>query len=242
MPATPLSTTALEPAKIIETLALLALRIEERFPGSSLLRLCQDLHGIATRAQERSRAIARPFLALRLLAVLLAAGVLLGMVVAFSSVEFPEDGLGFTDLVQVLEAGINDVVLIGAATFFLFTIENRLKRRRALAAVHELRAVAHIIDMHQLTKDPERLMRRGPDTLSSPAEGLTHFELSRYLDYCSEMLALVGKVAALYVQRFDDSVALSSVNEVENLCTGLSRKVWQKIMILQALGAQESGA
>ena len=28
---------------------------------------------------------------------------------------------------------------------------------RALKAIHELRSIAHIIDMHQLTKDPERI-------------------------------------------------------------------------------------
>ncbi|NIO43804.1 MAG: hypothetical protein GTO41_28795 [Burkholderiales bacterium] len=48
------------------------------------------------------------------------------------------------------------------------------------------------------------------------------------------MLSLIGKLAALYVQRFDDPVALASVNEVESLATGLSRKIWQKIMILHS--------
>ena len=31
-----------------------------------------------------------------------------------------------------------------------------------LAAIHELRAIAHVIDMHQVAKDPEGLHRRGP--------------------------------------------------------------------------------
>jgi hypothetical protein len=39
-------------------------------------------------------------------------------------------------------------------------------------------------------------------------------------------------VAALYIQNFDDSVALQAVNEVEGLTTGLSRKIWQKLMIV----------
>ena len=61
---------------------------------------------------------------------------------------------------------------------------------------------------------------------------MTRFELGRYLDYCSELLSLVSKIAALYVQRFDDEVVLGAVNEVETLTNGLSRKIWQKIMIL----------
>jgi hypothetical protein len=62
--------------------------------------------------------------------------------------------------------------------------------------------------------------------------------LGRYLDYCSEMLSLVGKLAALYVQKFDDPVALAAVNEVEDLTTGLSRKIWQKIMIINSDSAK----
>ena len=62
---------------------------------------------------------------------------------------------------------------------------------------------------------------------------MTAFELVRYLDYCTEALSLSGKVAALYAQSYNDSVVLNAVNDFERLTTGLSRKVWQKIMILQ---------
>ncbi len=48
------------------------------------------------------------------------------------------------------------------------------------------------------------------------------------------MLSLTGKVAALYAQHFDDAAVLNSVNEVESLTTGLSRKIWQKLMILES--------
>ena len=61
-------------------------------------------------------------------------------------------------------------------------------------------------------------------------------ELGRYLDYCSELLSLTSKLAALYSERFSDSVILQAVDEVETLTTGLSRKIWQKIMILDAAG------
>ena len=116
------------------------------------------------------------------------------------------------------------LVLVGAAIFFLATLESRIKRRRALRALRELRSIAHIIDMHQLTKDPER---------TQPTEReMTAADLARYLDYCSEMLSLTGKVAALYVQNFEDGVALQAVNEIEDLTTGLSRKIWQKLTIV----------
>lgn len=46
------------------------------------------------------------------------------------------------------------------------------------------------------------------------------------------MLSLTGKVAALYVQDFEDDVALQAVNEIESLTTGLARKIWQKLSIV----------
>ena len=67
---------------------------------------------------------------------------------------------------------------------------------------------------------------------------MTRFELHRYLDYCSEMLALLGKIAAVYVQEFDDGVALASAAEIETLTTGLSSKIWQKIGILSIVEDQ----
>ena len=124
------------------------------------------------------------------------------------------------------------MLFVAAAIFFLLTAEARVKRRRALRAIHELRAIAHVIDMHQLTKDPEWVLDRGRESGVLPPRTMSRFELSRYLDYCSEALSLTGKLAALYIQEFDDPVALQAVNEVEDLTTGLSRKIWQKLMVL----------
>ena len=52
------------------------------------------------------------------------------------------------------------------------------------------------------------------------------------------MLSLTSKLAALYVEDFDDDVALRGANDVETLTTGLSRKIWQKIMILHDYDAE----
>ena len=107
--------------------------------------------------------------------------------------------------------------------------------RRMAARPEALRAIAHIVDMHQLTKDPDRMLERVPDTESSPERSLSRDQLGRYLDYCSELLSLTSKLAALYAERFNDSVVLQAVDEVEALTTGLSAKIWQKIMVLDAI-------
>ena len=41
--------------------------------------------------------------------------------------------------------------------FFLWSFPERLQRGRLLNLLHQLRSTAHVIDMHQLTKDPEQL-------------------------------------------------------------------------------------
>ena len=227
--------------KVVDTIELLQKRIVERFPDSGLGRVCLQLLEIGRQTGERSRKMASPNWRVRF-----AVGFLIFLIIATSIVapiiiSSGADSFTVGEFVQVFESALNDILLIGAAIFFLVTLETRLKRRRALAAVHELRSIAHIIDMHQLTKDPERLLSKEQFVDSAgPKLRMSRFELRRYLDYCSEMLSLTGKVAALYTQHFDDGVTLQAVNEVEELTTGLSRKVWQKIMVLHSTESEST--
>jgi hypothetical protein len=224
----------LDPSRIADTARRLERRIAERFPDSGLSRVAGELVTVCQRAWDDQDWFRRPHLGLRI-GVGLCIVLLLVVVAATLMVLLPRPaGSSVAELLQLIEAAVNDLVFIGIAIYFLATLEIRRKRRRALKAIHELRSMAHIIDMHQLTKDPERLMNPGlgPDTPSSPERVMSAFQLSRYLDYSSEMLSLLSKSAALYVQDFDDPVTLSAVNEVETLTAGLSRKIWQKIMIL----------
>src|SRR5829696_239625 len=226
---------SLNSEKIVDTIGTLCQRIDERFPDSVLGRVCRELLTIAGESQERSAWIAKPHRLLRVITLILLIILASGLAVVLAQAAWPRNGFDLIVLVQVSEAGLNITILLGAAALFLATVEVRIKRKRALKAIHELRALAHVIDMHQLTKDPDRLPARGKKTPSSPKRTLNAPELIRYLDYCSEMLSLIGKLAALYVQKFDDPVALAAVNEVEELTSGLSRKIWQKIMILNAM-------
>ena len=228
----------LDPEKIVASLVTLEKRIEERFPHSGLGRVCAELNEIARENKARAEKIARPNMLLRA-GVLLLLGALalllsrVGMLIDFSKTAADS----VYTVLQGIEASMNILVLMGASTIFLVTCEDRLKRRRALAALHELRSIAHVIDMHQLTKDPSSIVGRGHDTPSSPHRTLTPFLLTRYLDYCSEMLSLTAKVAALYAQSFPDPVVADAVNDLETIAASLSQKIWQKINIVQAMVA-----
>jgi hypothetical protein len=222
----------LDPAKTIATLEKLHKRIEERFPDSGLSEVCKEVCKVAHENRRRADWIARPRIWVRVGVSDVILISLFGLVYAISVAEISFRTFDVSEFVQISEAALNELVLIGAAVFFLVTIENRLKRARAMDALHELRDIAHAIDMHQLTKDPSVLLGKAILTPSSPEREMNTYRLSRYLDYCSEMLSLTGKIAALYASSFRDPVVLSAVNELEVLTTSLSRKIWQKITLL----------
>jgi hypothetical protein len=230
----------IDPQRITETAQLLGLRIAERFPDSGLSKVSAELSAIAREAESRFDRLRRPHWPIR---IAVGVAVLLLLAIAGSAaltirVQFATTEL--SDLVQGLEAAINDVIFLGIAVFFLVTTEARLKRRIALAGLNELRSIAHIIDMHQLTKDPAHLVEAREPTASSPARTMTRQELARYLDYCSELLAITSKLAALHLQFFSESVVLDAVNGIQALTVGLSGKIWQKIMILDLIAAPQA--
>ena len=225
----------LDPARIIETIQALGDRIEERFPGRGLVGVAREQLAIAQATVAHVRWVQTPIRWVRAAVAAVIVLLLLLLVGIAARVNVNAQGVGFIELLQATEAAINELILLGAAILFLITVEGRIKRRKALGALRELRALAHIVDMHQLTKDPDRFVE-GPRsyTPSSPQPTLTRYELSRYLDYCSEMLALNSKLAALYAQHLDDPVVLAAVDEVETLTTGLCAKIWQKLVILNS--------
>lgn len=230
---TPRSYRALDPTKIVETLERLELRISSRFPKSGLSRVCDGLIDIAKQTSQRIDYVSRPNWTLRLLLILMTGAALLILVYLASLVAVMKGTDQWSDTVQGLDALFNLLVLLGGGAFFVSTLETRWKRARALTALHELRSIVHVIDMHQLTKDPSAM--GAVRTPTSPARNLTPVELVRYLDYCSEMLSLTAKCSALYAERLSDAVVVDTVGDLERLTSDLSNKIWQKITIIETL-------
>lgn len=233
----------LDEQRILATVERLHERIQERFPAASLAGVAGELQRVASDHARRSNAIHRPDWLLRALSGLLILAGIAALFLVFASVRHYDFGdPQLFELLQGLEAGLSMLFFLAAGVLLIAGLELRRKRSRCLMALHQLRALAHVVDMHQLTKDPELALRPGLRTRSSPDRTLTPFELARYLDYCSEMLSLMGKLAALYAQSFPDPQAVAAVDAIEDLTTGLSRKVWQKIMILANHPAAELAA
>lgn len=224
----------LDGAAVRRSAAILQHRIATRFPDRSLWEVCGEVVGLVDEITAGSGISRRRVRLARLLSRLavLAVVLFLGGAVALAAAEVfaAPRAMGPLDLLPLLETLINDLVFGGIAVFFLLRVPERMERARVLRVLHRLRSLAHVIDMHQLTKVPERLER------GSREDGgldLDRTELTRYLDFCTEMLSLVGKSAALYAEDTTDGDVLDAVGGIETLTSDMARKVWQKIGIIQ---------
>ncbi|SFV25709.1 hypothetical protein [Hyphomicrobium facile] len=230
---------ALDADKIVDTLETLGHRIADRFPNSGLSSVCADLISVARQTSERIVYVSRPNWTLRSLLIVLVVSTLTVLAYLAAQATTLKGTDEWSEVLQGIDALFNLTVLLGGGAFFISTLETRWKRSRALAALHELRSIVHVVDMHQLTKDPSS-DRAATVSTSGPQRELSHFELMRYLDYCSEMLSLTAKCAALYAERLSDAVVVDTVGDIERLTSELSSKIWQKITIVQSLEGRET--
>src|SRR5262245_24478414 len=175
---------------LIETADRLASRIVGRFPEASLGKVAASISDVAREAVARAEKIQRPIWWLRVGLIVLGI-VILAAAAAVVREQRQGDDPPLQRLLAFMRQTQGAAVYLSAAVVFLITLETRWKRARAVRAIHELRALAHIIDMHQLSKDPD----------CSPHAGNTPYNregMLQYLHYCTEMLAILSKIGQLY--------------------------------------------
>ena len=224
---------SLDPEKILATASTLETRVASRFPDAGLLGVAREIVALTSDTTRAAKALEAPIWWLRILigALILGGAALFAFVgTVFSLNTLTQDAVRS---VQNIEAAVNTTVLAALGVTALVRLEARIKRMRVTKNLHGLRSVIHVIDMHQLTKDPAALSSSYQSTAASPSRTFTAPELARYLDYCSEMLSVTGKLAALYAQAVNDEGVAEAVNDIENLGSNLSRKIWQKIMLIE---------
>jgi hypothetical protein len=231
---------ALNPALILATAEMLQQRVAERFPDSGLRKVATELVSLARDMAKSAKALETPIWWLRILIGIVIVGG--GSVFLFvgTLLSFDRISTGAFDFVQGIEASLNTLLLAGLGFLALVRAEERIKRKRVFKELHGLRSLIHVIDMHQLTKDPAALSTNFTPTKNSPQRITNSADLARYLDYCSEMLSITGKLAALFAQSVNDDVVVDAVNSVEELGSNLSRKIWQKITMIETSGRLKS--
>ncbi len=219
---------------IQNTLKDIEQRIKKNFPDSGLGKVSEELFEVGKSIIRLVKKLQQPIWTLRILTIVGILGLIsIAVWVFYMALTISPTGQdGLMETLQGIESVTNELIFLTIGIIFLATLESRLKRRAALDSLHRLRSFAHVVDMHQLTKDPNDILEPKEDNdprFQAPEQ------LVRYLDFCTDLLSINSKLAALHVQYFQDSQVLNSVNEVEMLSHELSRKIWQKIMILDLM-------
>ncbi|AZO65047.1 MULTISPECIES: hypothetical protein [unclassified Mesorhizobium] len=221
---------------IIETAEQLEKRVADRFPDAGLRGVAIELVSLSRDLAKAAKALEAPIWWLRgVIIAAIAAGALMflfvGTILPLGRVSANHDAI---QSVQGIESSINVIILTALGFLALIRTEERIKRKQVFRKLHGLRSLIHVIDMHQLTKDPAVLSADFKPASHSPARITDRADLARYLDYCSEMLSITGKIAALFAQSVNDNVVVDGVNDIETLASNLSRKIWQKITLINA--------
>lgn len=209
----------LRPERVTKTADQLTQWIGTEFGSAHLCQVAYEVQTFTQEAVARARSIRRPIWLLRIGVWLLLALAVTG--IAYHFLTQPTQTLKFLDETKGAAAYMTGAVIL------LIGLEVRWKRRKALQAVNDLRALAHIVDMHQVAKD-EAIQRFRDDGDTG--------KMIEYLHACTALLALLSKVGQLYVEHFPDPVATSAVNDFETITTGMANKIWLKILSMKKPG------
>jgi hypothetical protein len=228
-------TPRLESVYIANAAAKLEARIRARLPGRRLADVAQRLSAMVPEIHEGFDTSYHRYKVTRwwsrAVSALIVVATIVALVFALRDV-FRGGELHPRDWVPFLESAINDVVFAAIAVFFLWALPERRERRTLVGLLHQLRSLAHVVDMHQLDKDPEQARTDYVPTDKSPQNRMNAEELHHYFDYCSELVSLIAKTAALCAERTSDPVVLGTVSNLETLAAQMSQKIWQKISLL----------
>ena len=218
-----------------EIVVELEARIAARFPERGLRQVAADLavliDAVETGANSTQGRVRMARIASRVVMVLILAGTLVALGLGFKDAIVDPNGeiTNSLDVLPLIETTINDVVFAGIAVFFLYSFPERVQRGRLLNLLHQLRSTAHIIDMHQLTKDPEQLqavVRPDRGQQAARAEPRRDGALPRLLlrapgpgrqDRRTVRRGVAGRRRPRHGQHRRDADV------------GISRKIWQKI-------------
>ena len=120
------------------------------------------------------------------------------------------------------DAGFNLLVVLAGALWFLVTIEARLRRKKALDCLEELREFIHVIDVTQLYYTPDLYN-------ADPASSHSSLNLDyNYLLFCTQMLGVISNLAPLYIRGAAGDSILRAVSEVEMLAIAIIAKQLSK--------------
>ncbi len=210
---------------VVRAIKNLQQTVEEKFPTRGLKYTIGKLKDEA----EAVNASTQNICSLKAIAWTFTIGipVMLFFILIYSVVEFLDFGRNAFNGFDDVDGLVNLIFLSVVVGFFIRQTFKIQRRTSTLKQLHRIRSLIHVLDMKQQNKKVHNkcITNKRP---------LTHKENIAYLDDCSQALSLAGKVAALTIEGYNDSLVIAAVSEIDSLCNGVSSKIWQKIFVLQA--------
>ncbi|MCE9619065.1 MAG: hypothetical protein K8R92_04055 [Planctomycetes bacterium] len=226
---------------LADAIEQLLTRIVERFPESGLRKNATLLLEYARELERDRETLVKVPGWIRLISWL--GGFAVVGFIFLSGVYVVKTESGIETLPNFLQALSAVITVFAGATAGFFTmrsIEQSQVRRLALSKLQFLREMAHVIDMLQLSKSPVAIMF--PPNPLDPADAtrshkpiLTPKEMFQYLSYCGELSALIGKLAVIFIGWVHDPTLLATIDDVEDLCSDLERKMLSKLLLIEQL-------
>ena len=105
--------------KVTDAINLLFLRIEERFPTSNLLNVCNELKDLSIIAKANIRHLNKPYIYFRILFSLLIIITLGSLIYTVSKISGQGKPIDIQSFISTSEALLNELVMIGAAFLFI---------------------------------------------------------------------------------------------------------------------------
>ena len=224
------TSTQLDPKRIYTTAKLVVDRVEDFAEatgrGGGLKTLAKDVTDLALKAREPKGMLENldqfgPRFLFAVAVPVLGSAILFWLLppIDWSPLE-PASLLGWF---QMTEPILGTIFFLGTIAILAWGFIGLLRRNAALNKLHKLRSVAHVIHSHQLKKSIR--VEGQPATQDS----LTLDQLKKYVECCSDLLAVVAKLAALKAQDVNDPVVLDASDRIERLAHDLSEDMRRKV-------------
>jgi hypothetical protein len=208
----------LDASKIVVTAKNLAADIEARLSGSTLAGLAQELVGIAVSTGERGRSSRRPIYPIRVVSAMAIVSMIAPLWYLARHIHARWEFGTITEVFEGFHAGFELLALLLGAIWFCISLEARIKRKKALGFIEELREFIHVIDITQLYFSPDLFRSRlGVASGSLPID-------ETYLLYCTQMLAVISNLSSLYTRGVTGDPILRAASDVEMLAIAISTK------------------
>ncbi len=227
-----------------QTATRLVDRIRSRFGEDHLTDIALQVAHVGSLSQKKLAAALKAGSIIRLLTWPWVVAAAVGIIAWIRSLGLTLELKDAGDLAQSLDSVFQLLLVLGAGAWFLLSIGSKVQRRALLRALQELNELAQVIDLIQLDKDPDRLyFSKEQQTDKSPTLGKanTAFLLSRYLDYCAELLSLLAKIGCLYRDKVSDEVVLGKLGDFDRLTNQLRANISTKMGLITHSQPKDQG-